>query len=296
MKVLVLLSALLPLASASTVAARAANSTVTDQTALEIIYPRNETYQLEKPLPIVFALHNAPPSDVLGNYSLHWAIAGFDPNGTPGGLTYGRGSLFPRNYTTMPADGAPLFFADFVDLFEVFQTASYDFLGHLELQVNLDQDYDAKRDVPLCAPAPPRPGDYSSLLAVSFRVELGFNGNYRNKDAVPIDLLTATGCPGAGIGIAATTTTGLPQSPSTVTTTATATTTCLKPLVMPTSTQQSECPFTVDASMVSSVSSSISVLMIPPPTPTYTHNRAAAMPIQTGGLAAAGIVGAMMLM
>lgn len=295
---------LLSLAGATTVPvahSSSGSSNASDQTAFAILYPRNETYKLTAPLPIVLAVANPAPVAVLGNYTLEWDLTGFSADNMPGGLAYGRGSFWPRNETTTASSSQqqPLILADFVDLLEVFTHMSYNFRGRLELRVYLSYGNSAARgDVCRAPGVSDGLGPFTDVAAVGFRVARTYRGNYTDPAVVDIDLRQATGCPtvGAGVSVATTTpsvtpATGTPPGP-----------TCLQPLVASTSTQQrSGCPFTVDASMASSISSSVSVLMIPPPTetlPTYTSNRAAAaMPIQTGALAAAaGMAGAMMLL
>ncbi|OAA75957.1 hypothetical protein LEL_05641 [Akanthomyces lecanii RCEF 1005] len=295
MPILCALVALLSLASATPFQSRTSRNG-SDETAIEILYPRNETYKLASPLPIVLGVANLPPTAVLGNYTLQWALTGFSAEDIPGGLIYGQGMFWPRNETA-PSGNQPLIFADFVDLNEQFKHQQYDFRGRLELSVYLSyNDSQAENDVCRARDNGNSLGPFTDVATVGFRLDEGDGGKFQNTDAVNIDLRQATGCPAVGAGVAVTTTTpsvtlasGTPPG-----------STCLQPLVTSTPTQRSECPFTVDASMASSISSSVSVLMIPPPTeslPTYTSNRAAKIPIQTGGLAAAaGIAGAMMLL
>lgn len=285
---------LLSLASATSFLARASNSS--DETAIEILYPRNETYKLASPLPIVLGVANLSPTAALGNYTLQWSITGFSADDVPGGLIYGQGMFWPRNETA-PSSSQPLIFADFVDLNEQFKHQQYDFRGRMELSVYFSyNDSAAENDICRARDNGNALGPFTDVATVGFRLEEIEGGKFQNADAVDIDLRQVTGCPAVGAGVAVTTTTPTvtlaPGTPPA--------STCLQPLVTSTPTQRSGCPFTVDASMASSISSSVSVLMIPPPTeslPTYTSNRAAARPVQTGGLAAAaGFAGAMMLL
>lgn len=277
-QLMLVLAALLPLAFAT------ANTTA-NLTSFEIIYPRNETYKTEGNMPIVLAVYNMGPTDTLGNYSLNWDITGYSFDDMPGGLAFAQGQFYPRNVTA-PEDGKPLILADFVDLEDKIVHSSFDFRSRLVLQVFLLYD-NGHSNIVQCVKQETADFPMNYGPQVGFRLELGYHGNYRNKEAVPIDVGTATGCPAAGAGMSVPTYTG----------TGTTASSCQ---FTQTPKQTTDCPFTVDAAMASSISSSVSVLMIPPPTTTvstYTRsNPAAQVPVQTGLAMAGGILGAAMLL
>lgn len=279
MRIFIALLALLSLACASTISPRA-NETAQHQTWVDVLYPRNESYKLDKPMPVVLAVHNVDATAAaMGNYTLQWFF-------TRDGLGFGQGSFSPTNVTAEA--GKPLVFSDFVDFLKQFQHKGFDFPGPMRLQVYLT--FGSREETPeICKP---EGQDYSMIIVdiadLQLGLELGYEGNYRNKDAVDIDLLSATGCPKTGGAFTATTTAAPTATGSS----------CVSVAMTPVATPATSCPYPVDEAMASSISSSVSVLMIPPPAatlPSYTPNRAAALPIQTGGLAAAGIVGAMMM-
>lgn len=294
---LLTVAALLSLASTSPLIARAANDTsfsASNLTSIEILFPRNETYNIKRdvPVPLVFGIHNLPPTDTLGNYSLHWTLETLpDDTTTIGHQFFGQGFLWPRHHQTPSQQ--PLILADYIKLDTAIHAYIIDnnWSGRVGLYVFLDYEDPASgnvcRDL-LDGSKPP-----TEAATLSFRVQMPSDEvGFRPQDgAVDIDLLKATGCPAADGGVAVQTVTDRLR--------AILTSTCLQPVVAAT---PPPCPFTVDAGMASSISSSVSEMMVATKTKTAkqteptSSNRAAAMPIQTGGLAAAGIVGAMMLL
>ncbi|KAJ6779798.1 hypothetical protein PWT90_01490 [Aphanocladium album] len=144
-----LVTLLLSLASASPFALRAASSNSDsdpDRTYVEVLYPRNETYRLDAPLPIVLAVSNLPPTESLGNFSLHWAVATYGNDDEPGDLLGVQGSMYPRNQTADKSE--PVVMADFVDLLYEFNHVSHYVPDRLELLLALR--YERGKDADAC--------------------------------------------------------------------------------------------------------------------------------------------------
>ncbi|KAI1340137.1 hypothetical protein F5Y15DRAFT_415556 [Xylariaceae sp. FL0016] len=77
----------------------------TPQFEIDMIYPRNETYNVTDTLPIVLAIQNISAVEALGEYEVYFYIMPYGHGVTPGGISFDGGSLINMNRT----DGAAIF-------------------------------------------------------------------------------------------------------------------------------------------------------------------------------------------
>jgi hypothetical protein len=266
------------------------NPTTPGRFEIDIIYPRNDTYNTSSLLPIVIAIQNPSAPLRIGSFSLEWSIEPYGNGNEPAGITVGTGLqssgwLSAANFTTnsnlFATGGSPsLDNGKNETYFYVSYSNMSAWYNHLEFENSPPHDIYALnvavwfswQESPMNETCGPQPYWYPYLPDKNVFFSAPFNGTGK-----AVDVKDAVGQCGYELGVI-----GLSRND-------TANATCPGFLLDYSGPSGSPCAVNVTEEIVRSLESQVAVLAAPPspaPAPTQTaapQNGAARMGELTSG-------------